>query len=250
VKPANILLENGVERVKITDFGLARAADDASLSQSGVIAGTPLYMSPEQARGETLDQRSDLFSLGSLLYTMCTGRAAFAAGNTVAVLKRVCEETPRPIREVNPDIPEWLTTVVDRLMAKDAGERFQTAAELAEVLGQHLVQMQQSRLTPPATPERPGAVPPAAAQAGPGGKGARKRKRLAVVAGLLGLVGVAAGLVTIAALLPPKPVSPSPNPPGSARAARVEEAGGQGAFRHDPGGARRGRARDDHPGGG
>src|SRR5262249_29409220 len=71
IKPANILLENGVERVKITDFGLARAAADASLTQEGVVAGTPHYMSPEQARGEAIDQRSDLFSLGSVLYAMC-----------------------------------------------------------------------------------------------------------------------------------------------------------------------------------
>ena len=75
IKPANILLEGNVERVKITDFGLARAADDASLSQSGVIAGTPLYMSPEQAEGARIDHRSDLFSLGSVLYAACTGRA-------------------------------------------------------------------------------------------------------------------------------------------------------------------------------
>ena len=108
VKPANILLENGVERVKLTDFGLARAADDASLTQSGVIAGTPAYMSPEQANGEQIDGRSDLFSLGSVLYEMCTGRPAFRAPTTVAVIRRVCDETPRPLREVNSDIPEPL----------------------------------------------------------------------------------------------------------------------------------------------
>src|SRR5262249_48641709 len=72
IKPANILLENGFERVKITDFGLARAVDDASLTQSGVLAGTPMYMAPEQARGEALDHRADLFSLGSVLYALCT----------------------------------------------------------------------------------------------------------------------------------------------------------------------------------
>ena len=198
VKPANILLENGVERVKITDFGLARAADDASLSQAGVVAGTPLYMSPEQARGETLDARSDLFSLGSVLYTLCTGQTAFAAGNTVAVLRRVCEETPRPIREVNPDIPEWLAAVVNKLLAKEPGERFQTATELAEVLGQHLAQLQQSRLAPAAAPEKPEAVPPPAAPAGAGGGAARTRKRLAVAA-LLVLAG-AASLVVVAVL--------------------------------------------------
>ena len=77
IKPANILLENGVERVKITDFGLARAADDASISQSGIVAGTPQYMAPEQARGEAIDHRSDLFSLGSVLYAIhAPGRPA------------------------------------------------------------------------------------------------------------------------------------------------------------------------------
>jgi hypothetical protein len=205
VKPANILLENGVERVKLTDFGLARTADDASISQSGVIAGTPLYMSPEQARGETLDARSDLFSLGSVLYTLCTGRAAFAAGNTVAVLKRVCEETPRPIREVNPDMPEWLAAVVDRLLAKEPGERFQSAGELAELLGQRLAELQQSRLAPAAAPEKQAAVRPAAAPAKPASLAARKRKRLAVIAGLLGLVGIAVGLMTLMLLKQPWP---------------------------------------------
>ena len=77
IKPANILLEGGPhKRVKITDFGLARAADDASISQSGIIAGTPMYMAPEQAQGETLDQRADLFSLGSVLYQMVHRPAA------------------------------------------------------------------------------------------------------------------------------------------------------------------------------
>src|SRR5947208_8775687 len=103
VKPANILLENGVERVKITDFGLARAADDVSLTQSGVVAGTPQYMSPEQSLGEPQDHRTDLFSLGSVLYAMCTGHPPFRAGTALAVLKRVAEDTPRPVREVNPE---------------------------------------------------------------------------------------------------------------------------------------------------
>ena len=92
ISPANILLENGVERVKITDFGLARVADDATHSASGIVAGTPQYMAPEQVCGEPVDQRSDLFSLGSVLYAMCTGRSPFRAETTVAVLRRVCDE--------------------------------------------------------------------------------------------------------------------------------------------------------------
>lgn len=87
IKPSNILLTGGPhERAKISDFGLARAMDDASLTSSGLIAGTPMYMAPEQARGETLDHRADLFSLGSVLYQMASGRPPFRAANTVAVL--------------------------------------------------------------------------------------------------------------------------------------------------------------------
>ena len=82
VKPANILLEAGGERVLLTDFGLARAIDDASITRTGIIAGTPQYMSPEQARGEPVDSRSDLFSLGSVLYTLATGRPPFRAEST------------------------------------------------------------------------------------------------------------------------------------------------------------------------
>jgi serine/threonine protein kinase len=142
IKPANILLENGVERVKLTDFGLARAAADASLTQLGVVAGTPQYMSPEQARGEVVDPRSDLFSLGSVLYAMCTGRAPFRAETGLAVLKRVCEDTPSPIRDSNPEIPDWLVAIVDRLHAKDQAQRFASAAEVADLLNRHLTHLQ------------------------------------------------------------------------------------------------------------
>jgi serine/threonine protein kinase len=144
IKPANILLENGVERVKITDFGLARAVDDASISISGVVAGTPMYMSPEQAQGEHVDHRADLFSLGSVLYTLCTGHAPFRASGTMAVLRRVVEDTPRPIRETNPDIPQWLVDVVTKLHAKKPEERFQSAKEVADLLARYLSELQQN----------------------------------------------------------------------------------------------------------
>ena len=148
IKPANILLENGVERVKITDFGLARASDEVAITQFGQIAGTPQYMSPEQAMGHSVDQRSDLFSLGSVLYTMCTGRPAFRADSTVAVLRRVCDETPRPISELNPDIPDWLVAIVERLMAKAPEQRFQSASEVANLLEQWLAHCQQPGSVP------------------------------------------------------------------------------------------------------
>src|SRR6185437_1215682 len=149
IKPANILLEDGVQRVKITDFGLARAMDDASLTQSGFVAGSPLYMAPEQARGEAMDHRADLFSLGSVLYTMCTGRPPFRAANTLAVLRRVSEDPPRPIRETNPDMPDWLVAVVEKLLAKEPAERFQSAGEVVEVLGRNLAQLQHAAWLPP-----------------------------------------------------------------------------------------------------
>ncbi|MHC4179958.1 MAG: protein kinase domain-containing protein [Planctomycetota bacterium] len=148
VKPGNILLEDGVERVMITDFGLARAVDDASMTVSGVLAGTPQYMAPEQAKGEPVDHRSDLFSLGCAMYAMCTGRSPFRAETTMAVLRRVCEEPPRPIREINPDIPEWLTEIIEKLYAKRPAERFQSAAEVAELLGKHLAHLQQPSVVP------------------------------------------------------------------------------------------------------
>ena len=144
IKPSNILLENCVERVKITDFGLARAVDDASLTQSGVVAGTPLFMAPEQARSETIDHRADLFSLGAVLYAMCTGRSPFRAPTTLAVLRRVCDEAPRPVREVNRDIPDWLAAIIDRLLAKEPAKRYQDASEVAELLGRHLARRQES----------------------------------------------------------------------------------------------------------
>ncbi len=144
IKPSNILLENGVERVKITDFGLARVVHEAKITKTGVVAGTPEYMSPEQARGEDIDRRSDLFSLGCVMYAMCTGHSPFRATTVTGAIHRVCEDTPRPIREVNPDIPDWLTGIIDRLLAKKPDERFQTAAEVAEVLGSYLAHVQQT----------------------------------------------------------------------------------------------------------
>ena len=149
IKPANILLENCVERVKLTDFGLARAIDDASLTQSGVIAGTPQYMAPEQARGEPLDARADLFALGAAIYAMACGRSPFRADSAMAVLKRVCDVRHASIRELNPDVPPWLAAIVDRLLAKEPADRFQSAAEVADLLEGGLAHLQQPESLPP-----------------------------------------------------------------------------------------------------
>jgi serine/threonine protein kinase len=143
VKPANILLERGVERVMLTDFGLARTMDDATLTRSGLIAGTPHYMSPEQARGDTVDQRSDLFSLGSVMYAMLAGRPPFRAETTYGILRRVTDDTPRAIREINPESPPWMCGLVSRLLHKQPDGRFESAAEVAELLQQCLKHQEQ-----------------------------------------------------------------------------------------------------------
>jgi WD40 repeat protein len=146
VKPANILLEDDMERVKLTDFGLARTMDDVRITQSAVLAGTPQYMAPEQARGELLDARADLFSLGCVLYAMCVGRPPFRAAAPLAVMKQVCEEKPRSIREQNPNIPKWLEAIVMKLLEKDPAARFQSAAEVSDLLGRCLAHVQQPKL--------------------------------------------------------------------------------------------------------
>ena len=148
IKPANIFLDQKVERVQLMDFGLARAVDDASLTRSGTLTGTPQYMSPEQARAETVDHRSDLFSLGSVLYAMCTGHAPFRAESSYSVLRLITDTEPRSIREINPDIPEWLCLLISRLMAKSPDARFGNALEVAALLEQCLAHVQQPTSVP------------------------------------------------------------------------------------------------------
>src|SRR5262249_58900269 len=120
----------------LTDFGLARAMDDTSLTRTGTIAGTPLYMAPEQARGERLDHRADLFSLGSVLYALCAGAPPFPGDSTLAILRRVCDAEPVPLRDANPAVPAWLEAVVRRLHAKEPGRRPGSAAGVAGLLRQ------------------------------------------------------------------------------------------------------------------
>lgn len=95
------------------------------MTQGGMLAGTPLYMAPAQAKGASLDARTDLFSLGSVLYELATGHAPFRAPNTFAVLRQVTDETPRQIQEVISDIPDWLVAIINKLLAKEPEDRFQ-----------------------------------------------------------------------------------------------------------------------------
>lgn len=143
IKPENILLEEGVERVTITDFGLARAVDDNTVTQNGSIVGTPMYMSPEQARGEQVDQKSDLFSLGSVMYALCTGRPPYQADSSYGVMRQIIDESPTPIQKLNPEIPEWLARLVERLMSREKTGRFGSASEVHKLLEGCLSHVQQ-----------------------------------------------------------------------------------------------------------
>lgn len=142
IKPANILLEEGIDRPLVTDFGLARVANDASLTNSGVIAGTPNYMSPEQASGNEIDARSDLFSLGSVMYAMCVGCPPFRSESIVAVLRRVSEADPSSIRNQNSSVPVWLEAFIFKLLAKQPDHRFESAGRVAVYLSQELAHLQ------------------------------------------------------------------------------------------------------------
>jgi serine/threonine protein kinase len=148
VKPANILLEKGVERAVLTDFGLARAADDVTLTRLGVIAGTPQYMSPEQARGEALDGRSDLFSLGCVMYEMATGVSPFKSESMLATMRRLVDDAPQAMQALNPELPPWFVAIVNRLLEKDAPRRFGSAKELSELLEGCLAHVQQPAHVP------------------------------------------------------------------------------------------------------
>jgi serine/threonine protein kinase len=156
IKPANLLLEDGLARVKISDFGLARMVDDVKLTQAGVVAGTPEYMAPEQARAEVVDHRADLFSLGSVMYAMCTGRPPFRATATLALLRQVSEQEPIRPRDLNADVPDWLEAVILRLLAKEPAARIQSAAELAALLEGYLAHIRQpTTIGAPAIPPAP-----------------------------------------------------------------------------------------------
>lgn len=138
IKPANVWMESNsgsMPRVKILDFGLARAVeDDAQLTQSGAIVGTPAYMAPEQARAEPVDARADLFSLGCLLYRLCTGQLPFKGKDTMSTLLALALEVPPPIRDQRASVPPALSDLILRLLAKNAAHRPASARLVAEQL--------------------------------------------------------------------------------------------------------------------
>lgn len=145
IKPGNILLDRGTERVRVADFGLVHAVNDASCTRSGFVAGTPQYMAPEQVRGETCDGRSDLFSLGAVMFTLCTGHPPFRAETVYGVMQQVVRESPMSIRKAHPGVPAWLEAFILRLLAKDRADRFDSAQTVAQLLQAELAHLQNAR---------------------------------------------------------------------------------------------------------
>jgi serine/threonine protein kinase len=134
IKPSNIMLQNGLDEVVISDFGVARVMDDDSRTHSMMLAGTPQFMSPEQAQGLPVDARSDLFSVGSLLYWMCTGTTPFASETSFGVLTKIAQQPHVPVTQLSHSTPSWFNRLVDRLLEKQPQNRIASAKQLDELL--------------------------------------------------------------------------------------------------------------------
>ncbi len=129
LKPQNIMLdEQG--RAVVMDFGLAHSMEDRGMTQTGALMGTPDYMSPEQAKGEKADARSDVFSVGIIFYEMLTGRLPFQGDSLLATLLARTQGRAKPVREVNPETPQVVSDIVAKCLATDAAQRYQTTSEL------------------------------------------------------------------------------------------------------------------------
>jgi serine/threonine protein kinase/tetratricopeptide (TPR) repeat protein len=167
VKPANIHLGPG-RQVKIMDFGLARVST-SEMTQDGIVLGTPNYMSPEQALGDKVDGRSDVFSTGAVLYEMLTGHKPFEADSTPSVLFQVVHRQPPPVRRWAPDVPTGIVAVVNRALEKDREKRFASAAEMRAAIAAARQFLAPSPVpkAPPRPPPRPPQPPPRPPTAAP-----------------------------------------------------------------------------------
>ncbi|MEM0897979.1 MAG: serine/threonine-protein kinase [Verrucomicrobiota bacterium] len=134
IKPGNILLDNATGRALVTDFGLARATEEARLTCPDGLAGTPQFMSPEQINGGPITAKSDLFSLGSMFYFMLAGRPPFEGDSASAVMKSITNARIQPIHEVAPSTPKWLAAIVERLLEPEPERRPESAARVATLL--------------------------------------------------------------------------------------------------------------------
>src|SRR5579862_8202469 len=156
VKPQNVLL-NGDGRAKVTDFGIARSLDvQHGMTQTGTVLGTSDYIAPEQAQGQHVDEHSDVYSLGVVLYELLTSEVPFPGENFVAVAMRHINEPPPSVRDKRPDVPWRVDEAVRRAMAKDPADRFATMAEFRAELDACLAELQAAgtELAPTVRPAR------------------------------------------------------------------------------------------------
>lgn len=130
IKPANIMYEPDSDTIKVTDFGIARITD-SSKTKTGVVMGTPSYMSPEQLSGQKVDGRSDLFSLGVMLYQMLTGELPFRGESMATLMYCIANTAHRDIRELRPDLPPGISSIINKVLEKDVNQRYQTGTDLA-----------------------------------------------------------------------------------------------------------------------
>jgi serine/threonine-protein kinase len=133
IKPANIMFDADSNALKITDFGIARLTDGGS-TKTGIVLGTPSFMSPEQLEGRRLDGRSDLFALGVSLYQLICGQLPFRADSMTALMYKIANEPHTPLASIRPDVPAAVDRIVNRALAKAPEDRFQTGAEMATAL--------------------------------------------------------------------------------------------------------------------
>ena len=135
IKPTNLWLESGRDRVKLFDFGLvATARGDPQLTMPGTLIGSPAYMAPEQVRSGAADPRSDLFSLGCVLYRLCTGTLPFQGSDTISILAAIATESPRPIRSLNPEVTQALDALVMRMLSKEPDGRPPSASAVVAAI--------------------------------------------------------------------------------------------------------------------
>lgn len=135
IKPGNILIETRDGRARLADFGLASVhSEQGSVTATGEVLGTPQYMSPEQIEGHDLDERSDLFSVGVVLYRLVTGQLPFSGKSAATVARKICDQDPVPIVDIKPETPQWLQLLISQLLRKDPADRIASADELLNCL--------------------------------------------------------------------------------------------------------------------
>jgi len=214
IKPGNVMVTRNGD-VKVMDFGIARAMSDAqaTMTQTAQVIGTAQYLSPEQARGERVDSRSDLYSTGCLLYELLTGRPPFTGDSPVAIAYQHVRENPIPPSQVDPDVPPWADAIVLKAMAKSPADRYQTAGDMRADLQRaasglpvaaapptrvDMYQNTQRMGSDPMT-GRTSAIPPVAdyeyaGQGYDGGRGGGGRRWIPWVLGLVLVLGVVIGV--------------------------------------------------------